>query len=116
MVNRGAILIKYREPAIRWINETDPYDEQFEIGAKDLQQDRTVYLVSEDVVDGEEAVNRWLEANFEEVFEHELGGWYTDPSLWPSRRTLKMFRDWFDVEYHSVIIDMEGGQIVDDDL
>jgi len=30
---------------------------------------------------------------------------YTDESLWPKKRILDMFRDWFDVEYHSMVLD-----------
>ena len=35
MLNRGAIILKYREPAIRWINEADPDDAGHEITATD---------------------------------------------------------------------------------
>lgn len=29
MVNRTALLLMYKEPAIRWINEADPVEESF---------------------------------------------------------------------------------------
>jgi hypothetical protein len=45
MLNRAAIILKYKEPAI-----------------------------------GDKAVDRWLRANYENLFEAELEGWYTDPS------------------------------------
>lgn len=116
MINRGAILLKYREPAIRWINEADPYEEDPGITREDLQQDRTVYLVSNEDADGEVAVQRWVEANYEALFESELSGWYNDPDLWPKPRTLGVFREWFDVEYHSVVVDTAGGRILDEDI
>ena len=31
-----------------------------------------------------------------------------DDRLWPKKRTLKLFHDWFKVEYHSVIEDTVG--------
>ena len=115
MLNRGAIILRYREPAIRWINETDPAGEQHTISAGDLRQDCTVYLISEEDADGDSAVNKWVARNFRTLFETELEGWITEPSLWPKKRTLKLFYQWFDVEYHSVIVDTVGNELYDDE-
>lgn len=114
MINRGAVLLRYKEPMVRWINEADPSDKNPGITAESVQQECTVYLISDDDSDGEDAVQNWVEANFQELFESELEGWYTDPNLWPRQRTLETFRQWFEVEYHSVIVDTVGEEIVDD--
>jgi hypothetical protein len=50
------------------------------------------------------------------LFEAELEGWYTDPSMWPQELTWKLFCEWFDVEYHTVLIDTVGDEIYDDEL
>lgn len=115
MVNRGAVILKYREPMVRWINEADPYNDDPGITTKDLKQERTVYLISVGDADGEEAVENWVKANFKPLFENELDGWYTDPDLWPKKRTLALFREWFEVELHSVVVDTVGGDIHDDE-
>jgi hypothetical protein len=47
MINRGAILLRYWAPAIRWISEADPYDSP-ELTSDDLQRDQTVYPVSDE--------------------------------------------------------------------
>lgn len=111
MINRGAVLLRYRAPMIRWINDADPYDEDPGITREDVQHDRTVYLVADEDADGKDAVEGWVEANFEALFESELEGWYTDPELWPEPRSLETFREWFDIEYHSMIIDTVQGRI-----
>jgi hypothetical protein len=116
VVNRAAIILQYKEPAIRWINDADPYEKTHEITAADVNDDRTVYLISTEDGDGAPAVDRWIKRNYKTVFEEELEGWYTDPSLWPQMRTLKLFREWFDVECHSVLIDTVGSTIHDDDI
>lgn len=116
MINRGAILLTYREPAIRWINEADPYDEDLTTTKEDLQHDRIVYLVADADADGEAAAKRWVEANFEALFETELALWYTDPELWPEPRTLETFYEWFDVEYHSMVVDTIQGEIRDEEI
>lgn len=115
MLNRGAIILKYREPAVRWVNEADPYNDDPGITAESLRQERTVYLISENDSDGEKTVEKWIEANFPVLFEAELDGWYTDPALWPQNRTLNLFLEWFDVEYHSVIVDTVGAELRDDE-
>lgn len=110
IINRGAILLKYCEPMIRWINDADPYDEAPGITREDVQHDRTVYLVADEDGDGKDPVDRWVEANVKVLFESELKGWYTDPELWAKPRDLETFQEWFDVEYHSVIIDTVRGK------
>lgn len=116
MINRGTILLRYREPMIRWINDADPYDEDPDITREDVQCDRTGYLVADEDSDGKDAVERWVEANVEVLFESELKGWYTDPKLWPKPRDLESFQEWFDVEYHSVIIDTVRGEIQNEEF
>jgi hypothetical protein len=116
MINRGAVLLKYGDPAIRWINDTDPYDEDPGIARQDLHQDRTVYLMSPADADGDAAVRRWIELNYQALFESELSAWYTDPELWPEPRTLATFDEWFGVEYHSMIVDTVDGEIQDEEI
>jgi hypothetical protein len=59
-------------------------------------------------------VEEWIKLNYRQLFEAELEGWYTDPTLWPQDLTLQLFREWFDVECHSVLIDTVGGRIYDE--
>lgn len=56
MINRAAILLKYRKPAIDWINDADPYHDDPGISADDVNKERTVYLVQDEVADSPEAI------------------------------------------------------------
>ena len=51
---------------------------------------------------------------FEVIFEEELGGWHTDQSAWPENRTFEKFHEWFSLEFHSVVEDLCGYEVVDD--
>ena len=115
VLNRAAVILRYREPAVRWINQADPDVDGPEIGLKAANEEATVHLISDEDGDGPNAVNQWLKGNYQELFESELEEWYSDPELWPADRTLELFRAWFDVECHSVIVDTVGGQIYDDE-
>jgi hypothetical protein len=113
MVNRGAVILKYKDPFLKWISEADPSEHKAEITAEDANQERTVYLISDEDA---ENVDGWIRENYETLFEAELEGWYTDEALWPRKRNHKVFMEWFDVECHSVILDTVGGDIYDDEI
>ena len=115
MINRAAIIVKYLEPMVQWINAADPHDDDPDFTTERLIQERTVYLVAEEVAaSGEDSVNRLIDANYKVLFEDELANWYTNPRLWPEDRSLRRFREWFAVEHHSCIVDTVGGKIRDD--
>jgi len=116
VINRAAILLKYRKPAIEWINDADPYHDNPGVTVDDVNSERTVYLVEDEVADSPKAIEAWLKANHQVLFERELDGWYSDPALWPKNRSYKQFKKWFIPECHSVIEDTLEEPIVDDEL
>ena len=87
MINRAAVILKYKTPAVKWVNDADTPD----------------------------IFNQWIKKNFKAFFENELEGWYTDERLWPKKRNLKLFYEWFEVECHSVIVDTVDLPIEDDE-
>ena len=49
------------------------------------------------------------------LFDSILFDWITDESMWPQNRTLKMFRDWFDIEVHSMVWDLASEPLLVED-
>ena len=115
MIDRAAIILRYKQPVVDWINEADPYDRDPGTTLDHVNEERTVYLIEERYVDSPADFERWLKRNYKTLFEAELMGWYTDPSLWPKQRSLKVFNEWFDVECHTVIFDLGKYAIHDDE-
>ena len=113
MINRAAVILKYKAPFIQWVNDADPYKDNPGITLESENKDCTVYLILEDDA---ENLEEWISFNFEQLFESEIEDWYTDESLWPKNRNRKLFDEWFDVECHSVIIDTVDGKIIDDEI
>lgn len=113
MINRAAVILKYKAPFTKWVNDADPYKDDPGNTLKKMNQDRTVYLIREDDA---EKLEEWISLNFKQLFESELEDWYTDESLWPKKRNRKLFNEWFEVQCHSVLIDTVGSQVVDDEL
>lgn len=115
MINRAAIILRYKKPAVAWINKADPDNDNPRATIESANEDRTVYLISDEDADTPEDVEEWIKLNYEILFESELDGWYTDEALWPENRNIKLFRRWFDVECHSVVIDTVNSPIEDDE-
>jgi hypothetical protein len=108
MLNRGALIVRPKQPYLDWAASLDdsglvpnPADEQ------------TVYLVP-GFADDEEA-ERILRKIYAEVFERELFGWHTDETAWPKNRTFAMFKKWFQFELHSIVEDLCGFELADDE-
>jgi len=45
------------------------------------------------------------------IFEEELSSWMRDPDVWPPRRALKVFLEWFEVEACDLVLDLGRGPI-----
>ncbi len=77
---------------------------------EDLREDCNAYLVAEILDPGDELAV--LQNHYAAIFEHELAGWVTDEDLWPGTRTLSMFTEWFDVEFHGMVFDLCGHEVL----
>ncbi|RZB35214.1 MAG: hypothetical protein SRB1_00982 [Desulfobacteraceae bacterium Eth-SRB1] len=113
MINRAAVILKYKAPFIKWVNDADLYKDDLGIDIESANQDRTVYLIFEDDA---EKLEEWISLNFKQLFESELEDWYTDESLWPKKRNRKLFDEWFEVQCHSALIDTVDSKIIDDEI
>jgi hypothetical protein len=102
IVNRLAAIIKPKQPLLDWLKSQPDWD--LDITLEELRADRYALLIP-GYAFPDQAL-RYIERNHKAIFELELFGWYTDESVWPKKRTLSVFRKWFDVEIHSMVIDM----------
>jgi len=46
---------------------------------------------------------------YKAIFEEELVAWHRIEADWPQRRDLTTFMAWFEVEVHSLVLDLVGG-------
>jgi hypothetical protein len=109
MLNRGAVIVRPKQPYLDWAAGLD--DSGL---APDVVAEKTVYLIPTYATDDE----AWamLGEAWESIFEAELFGWCTDEAAWPQGRSLEMFKDWFHVELHSVVEDLCGYELVDTEV
>ncbi len=45
------------------------------------------------------------------LFEQELVGWSQDEDAWPTKRDFHTFLEWFDIEFHSMVLDLAEGEL-----
>ncbi len=111
MLNRAALILRYKQPFVDWINAVDP-SPTHTLSLAEVNQEHIVYLVE---VEDEEELAGWLARHHQELFEQELNGWYTDSLLWPQDRSLKVLRQWCSFELHSVVVDTGSSALKDDE-
>jgi hypothetical protein len=109
-INRYALVLEPAEAYLAWAKEyPDP--------APDLTLERlrseggSIYLIP-DTHDNPEG---WLMRNYKPLFEEELYAWCLAEHLWPPKRDYMTFREFFEVRFHSIVLDTVGGPLVRED-
>jgi len=96
-LNRSVIIIVPKKPFYDWINYLDPKDP-----IDDLEDYNSLLLP--DDFDIDEAAE-FIKENYSSIFESHLFGMWTEETDWPQKRTLKIFKEWFNWHFSAVIID-----------
>jgi hypothetical protein len=100
-IDRSLMVVRPKQAFFDWVQSVN-YEPNLTLAR--VRDDPSAYLIPELMEDSEEATI--LEWCYEGVFEAELEAWYTDTELWPRERNLKMFLEWFEVEFHSLVCDL----------
>lgn len=111
MLNRSAVVVRYRQPFVDWINRADPSGDS-DLTLPEANEDPTVYLVE---AESRQDFERWLRLNHDLIFEELLDDWYNDEALWPDDRSLETLKLWCSFDFHSTVFDTGEGPIEDDD-
>lgn len=109
IVYRTAVTLKPKQPFVDWINSLE---DDFTITAEELMEDRNVYLIPESGNKIPFTVEKVLPSYFKSIFEEELGSWYLDESVWPQQRGFSTFLKWFEVDLHSMVLDITGDHFI----
>jgi hypothetical protein len=110
-INRTVVLLGPKQPFLDWLNNVDPDDQALTVD--DLRDDNEVFLIPQfnDNSDSE----KWVETRWSFLFEHMLMGWVDEDTLWPQDRTLEMFREWFNIEIHTMAWDLSDEPLIVED-
>jgi hypothetical protein len=101
MINRGLLLVKAKEPFREWVSSLPA---THEISIREINNDSIAYLIPqfEDDQQRDSIINKV----YPDIFVAWLFNWCIDDNRWPQNRTLALFKNWFELECHSVVEDM----------
>lgn len=102
LLNRTAVTVIPRQPYADWANSVDDDWPKYDLAAPDNEY--TVYLINE--TSSNLAARRIVQRHCQYIFEHELAAWYSDEDQWPPQRDWRTFKQWFDVQINSMIVDL----------
>lgn len=102
LLNRTAVVVKPKAPFLEWLHRADPTSHKLVL--QDLVLEPSVYLIPE--YETSKQLTEILEEYCEEIFIDQLDGWYRDELTWPEDRSFKVFSRWFDLEDHSMLMDL----------
>jgi len=114
VINRTAVTIVGAQPYLDWTRKTEADINRGTLTVARARTYGSAYLLPE--IDLEEDIQEWVEDNVAWLFEFQLSAWTEDESTWPTSRDLWMFRAWFRIDIHNVVIDIGDDDIEGEDL
>ena len=114
VVNRTAVTVVGAKPYVEWTRKRDADFNPAQLTVGRAKAFGSAFLLPE--VDYEEDLQEWVEENFAWLFEFQLSAWTADESAWPEGRDLPMFKAWFTVDLHNVVVDVADDDIEGEEL
>ena len=104
LLNRGALIVRPKRRLVDWVNGLPLKGSKLTL--EKARSQPTVFLVEapERLVDDASSL---IDLYADELFEELLAAWIRDEEHWPPNRTPHVFRDWFDVEFIDLVLDVE---------
>lgn len=106
-VDRTAVVLKPTEQFLQWLKQSD--DNMPDLTLAQLRTNCSVFLVPE--FDQPEEVVAYFDERYQQIFEAEISGWDIPSAKWPQEMSLKAFWEFFEVEIHDMVLDMEEADI-----
>lgn len=94
-INRSLLILKPKQPFLDWASSLDEEGKRFT--REEMVQDSIAYLIPELWEDADQ--KEFLKSGYDILFDEQLSGWWTDEAAWPKERSLKMFQEWFELEF-----------------
>ncbi len=105
-INRSVVIVRPKSAFIEWLGQVEQALGD-ELSRPNLEEEGTAYLIPDETINDAAQAVRYIEARWRDLFEHFLIGWVVEESLWPQKRSLKMFREWFECIYAGMVWDLD---------
>jgi len=103
MVNRCAITVRVKQPFLDWLLQL-PEPISSGMSLNEINKEPKVYLIPDYTSESEkEAI---LGKYYHSILEHEREEWCIIKNDLFQHTSLEQFKEWFDIEFHSIIEDL----------
>lgn len=102
-VDRTAVVLKPTALFLEWLKSAD--DNIPDLTLEQIRSNCSVFLVPQ--FDQPEAAVSYFDERYQTIFEAEISGWDIPRAKWPQDMGLKAFWEYFEVEIHDMVLDME---------
>ena len=102
LTEKNAIAVRLKEPFLKWLENIDNMTDIIEAG-----REWSIYIIPSLVMFDDETIEEYLKENYRKIFATELCMWYTEPEMWPEEISYEKFREWFEIEMHDAVFDIE---------
>ena len=107
MLNRSAVVVRYREAFRDWLRSIGVEEEEFQDHG-----DKSVYLIGEcDYPEDQDGV---LQESAASIFYAEVSAWHLDSEQYPDFNDFALFKSWFATEYFDMVSDALDEPLVKD--
>lgn len=100
-LNRNCLTVIPKQPLYDWLN----YIDETNTFTLETTKDFNTYLIKSNTM--EEDIPKVLKKYYMRIFENELFEYWTDGNDWPQKRTLKLFQEWFTINFSALVYDFE---------
>ena len=109
MINRIAAVVTPRASYLSWARSL------YEAGAPQIDDVPAEDLAFVFLLEEIENTDRLLRRHWAWIFEEILSSWCADRKLWPRKRTLAMFQDWFEIRLVDLVFDLANKPLIHED-
>ncbi len=102
IVDRIVTIIRPKQKMLEWLHKQPEVQANFSL--ENLQTDCTALLIPP--FESPRQAKEYIRQAYLEIFEEELISWGLPKTSWPQNRTYELFNEWFNVDFHSVVLDM----------
>lgn len=106
-IDRTAVVLKPTARFLDWLKSAD--GDMPDITLEQLRANCSTFLVPQ--FDEPEEVVAYFDERYQEIFAAEISSWDIDRAKWPQDMGLKAFWEFFDIEIHDTVLDMEEGEL-----
>ena len=100
LLNRTVAVIKPRQPFLDWANSLP---NSTPVTLEELRSDPSAILIPD--FDYRKDSEAFLRSRYAPIFIMELDSWDQNRKLWPAKQDYPTFKEWFDVEFCSLVVD-----------